>query len=295
MVMRILFAAGFLVVTAVQAQESGSVHSPLDWDIRDGTHARLGAIRVAVPRTSMKTPVGEQSVSSLVFVSCEKARGRIAIELANATRPDDPGGLQPRKTPLLICNSRAPMGKGPDRTTLAAEWEISPIGDALARGFAPATFRQCASIDILEEVALPKGWKSDTARIEIELIPYSRELDSVISGCTQVAEAPAPAPPKFAAAAKAAAPPPPPSKPVAAPQPPAPAAPVDDSWKPARATFKGRTNIRSGPTLDSPVVIMLDPGQLILVQRTGGEWWKVRPRSGNAYQGFIRQDRINFN
>jgi uncharacterized protein YgiM (DUF1202 family) len=69
---------------------------------------------------------------------------------------------------------------------------------------------------------------------------------------------------------------------------------ADVAWKPARTIAKGRTNVRSAASLDSSVVVQLAPGARILVQRTSTEWWKVKPRSGAGFSGYIRQDRVAF-
>jgi len=47
-------------------------------------------------------------------------------------------------------------------------------------------------------------------------------------------------------------------------------------------------------SLRSSVVLQLDPGATILVQRTSTEWWKVKPRRGADFSGYIRQDRFVF-
>jgi hypothetical protein len=62
----------------------------------------------------------------------------------------------------------------------------------------------------------------------------------------------------------------------------------------ARSTPAGKSNVRAGPTLQSGVVIELHPGSVILVQRTGTEWWKAKPSSGAPWEGYIRQDRLVF-
>jgi hypothetical protein len=57
----------------------------------------------------------------------------------------------------------------------------------------------------------------------------------------------------------------------------------------------GRTNVRVRPDLSSPVVVQLDPGALVLVQKTPTEWWRAKPRGGAGFSGYIREDRLNFN
>jgi uncharacterized protein YgiM (DUF1202 family) len=62
----------------------------------------------------------------------------------------------------------------------------------------------------------------------------------------------------------------------------------------ARSTPAGKSNVRAGPTLQSDVVIELHPGSVVMVQRTGTDWWKARPSSGVPWEGYIRQDRLVF-
>ena len=303
-------------LAAAQAPPATLAHSPLSWDVREGVHPRLGPIRVAVPSESIATPVGKETILSLVFFSCEKKAGRIAVELANAAQSDARSGLYPKQMPRMFCNPRSTA----PRVELANTWFVSEIGDAMARGFAPSDLRRCASIDIVQDVALPRGWGADVQHIEIELVPYKRELDSVLAVCAQPqataqAEAPKPAaappatsapvstPPPASTPAPASAPAPAPplaqtktrpatvAKPAAGPTPPA---PVELPWKNARTIGSGRTNVRANPTLDSPVVTQLDPGALVSVQATDTEWWKARPRSGAGFAGYIRQDRLSF-
>ena len=276
---------------AAAAQSQPPVpHSPLQWELRNGEHPRLGPIQVAVPSSSMATPVGKEKILSLVFVSCERARGRIAIELANAAESDAKNGLRPRQMPRLFCNPRSTA----PRSEIPATWVVSDIGDALARGLAPSDLRRCASIDIVQDVALPRGWASDTQHIEVEVIPYKKELEAVLATCSEgptatIAEAPkAPAaPPPKAATPEATRP--------ASPAPPAvPAQPAEREWRTARTIAAGRTNVRSGPGIDTPVVAQLDPGVIVLVQATSNDWWKARAKLGAGFIGYIRQDRLLF-
>jgi len=232
--------------------------SALQWDVRDVEHPRMGAIKVAVPRDPVVTSVGKDKIDSLVFFSCEKKARKIAIELANASESDTHGGLPPKEMPKLVCNTQQA------RSELAATWEVSEIGDALARGLSPSALRQCGSIDVFQNVALPKGWGQASQRIELVLPPNAKELESVFAACGE---------------AKAVA---------------SSARESDAAWKPARTTGKGRTNVRAGPDLDSAVVVQLAPNERVLVQSTSTEWWKVKPRKGDAYRGYIRQDRLAF-
>src|SRR5438552_12326187 len=156
--------------------------SPLQWDIRETTHPRLGLIRFAFLKIPIATLVGNAKVSSNVYISCEKGARKIAIELANATAPDDPGGLQPKTMPRLVCNTlAAPNDARLVQDDVTARWEVSPIGDVLARGFSPFALRECVSIGIVQDVVLPKGWTRASAPIEFEIAPYARELDSIFA------------------------------------------------------------------------------------------------------------------
>jgi len=331
----VLFPAALVasVLATAQTPPAPVAHSPLTWEVREGTHPKLGPIRVAVPSESIVTPVGKEKILSLVFFSCEKARGRIAVELANAAESDARSGLYPKQMPRMFCNPRSTA----PRVELATTWFVSEIGDAMARGFAPADLRRCASVDVVQDLALPRGWAADVQHIEIELIPYKRELESVLAACaepqvqaeatkaqdakasatsgTAASAGPAVAPPAKPApviattnpqAAPAIAATPQHPSPIAAtkPQPtpaapaksrPVPPPPAELPWKNARILATGgRTNVRARPSTDSPIVTQLDPGALVLVQATDTEWWKARPRSGAGFSGYIRQDRLTF-
>ena len=263
-----------------------AAQSTLPWDVRDARHPLLGSIKVAVPRSSVVTSVRNQKIVSLVFFSCEKTGGKIAIELANAPESDRSGGLGPFEMPRLVCNSPRPDG-AVVKSDLAATWEINQFGDTLARGLSPPALRRCASIDVLQNVALPPGWSQESQRIAVELTPYSRELDAVLSACGE-------------ATAFASVEAPPASKPPAVRPEPATktergvTSKADVAWKPARTTPKGGTNVRASPSLDSAVVTQLGPGERVLVQPTSTEWWKAKPRTGTAFSGYIRQDRLVF-
>src|SRR6266516_713753 len=60
----------------------------LQWELRDINHPRMGSIKVAVPKSAITTAVQKERIVSLVYLSCEKASGKIAIELANASAAD---------------------------------------------------------------------------------------------------------------------------------------------------------------------------------------------------------------
>ena len=274
-----------------------TLRSPLMWEIRDGTHPKMGPITVALPSSSIVTPVGKEKIQTLVYVSCERARGRVAIEIANAAESDPKGGLMPGRMPRLTCNPRA---EGP-ATEIAASWYVSELGDVLARGLAPADLRRCASIEVSEELALPRGWGPAAQRIDIEVIPYKKELDTVLGSCVEGAYvAAAPAKPAVAAAAKApptapaARPAPPPASPKASPPVMVQAANAQAPWKGARTVSQGRTNVRASPKIDAPVVTQLYPGMPLLAQRAEGPWLRVKPRSGASFSGWIREDRLVF-
>lgn len=287
--------------------------SKLEWEIRDAGHPILGNIRFAYLKTPVETPVGNAKVFSRAYFSCQKG-GRFAIELANATAPDDPKGLRPSTDPRLYCNRPIqPWDEKLIQEELLARWSVNEIGDALAQGFRPFPLRECVSIRVMQEVVLPAGWSQKTAKVEFDLLPYNRELDSVFANCGEVsayapaAPPPAATPPAPAKPAVALAPPAPP-KPAVAVTPPAPAKPApqteaapakpapqpDPAWQAARVLSSGKTNVRGGPRLESAIVIELPPGSPVLVQKTGTEWWRARSASGAPFEGYIRQDRLDF-
>jgi SH3 domain-containing protein len=262
--------------------------SPLQWDVGDAAHPLLGPIRFAVLRKPVATAVGDNRVSSNVYVSCERNARRIAIELANSRAPDDPGGFGPKTMPRLTCNGVDPAIPGrASAETLRATWSVNEVGDALARGLWPSQLRQCASIGIEQEVRLPKGWSRETARIDFEITSYTRALDDVFHACGE--------PSVYADAAPAtAAPPAAPATGV--PQPPvAPSAAADERpWKKARLASKGETQLHAAPRADAEVVATLEPGTPVRVQFAGGNWWRVKPQSDVSLEGYIPRERITF-
>lgn len=260
---RLAFAIPALLLASTPA-----CPAPLAWQIGEGAHPTLGSIRFASPTTPITTPVGNATVSSRAYVSCERASGKIAIELAHATAPDDPGGLQPKTLPVLTCHMRA-AGSRPAQAELPSRWAISEIGDVMARGFLPRALRQCASIEVVQDVKLPRGWARDSARVRFAIDPYGKELDSIFVTC---GETPASGP--------ATAPPPPPR--------------AEAPWKPARTVSGGRTNVRARPALNAPLVVQLHPGTPVSVQPAGGDWWRVRPSAGAKSGGYVREDRLVF-
>jgi hypothetical protein len=272
-------------VVSIGKQRAGA--SAIEWDVRDVDHPLMGPIKVTVQRRAATTAVKSERIVSLAFVSCQKSTGKIAIELANANEADASGGLGPMDMPRLVCNSPRAQGDGVlAKSDLAASWEIGALGDALARGLSPAALRRCVSIDVLQNLALPPGWAQKSQQIAMELTPYGKELDEIFTACGETTafaaeERPPAALPQVARLA-------PPPKGDQGPR------PAEAAWKPARTIAKGRTNVRSAAGLDSSVVILLDPGALILVQQASADWWKVKPRNGASFSGYIRRDRIAF-
>lgn len=240
--------------------------STVQWDVIDSRHPALGDIRFAARKTGAATSVGDRKIVSQSYVSCQKSNGRIAIELSNAPDENLAGGLAPKDMPILTCYSPDPKGGGAlMMSELTAKWEVNDLGDTLARGLSPADLRRCVSIDVLQDVALPAGWPQVRQQVVMELLPYGRALDAVFVACGQ----------KSAYAA--------PGKPAAA-----------AGWKPARTTAKGRSNVRAAASVDSPLVVQLNPGTPLQVQATGTDWWMVKPQSGSGFSGYIRQDRLAF-
>ena len=267
--------------------------SATEWDVRDVSHPLMGPIKAAVQRRSVVTAAGSAKVLSLAFVPCQKRTGKIAIELANATEGDARGGLGPVDLPRLVCNSPRPQGNGAlAKSDLAASWEISSLGDTLARGLSPAALRKCTTIDVLQNVALPAASTVKSQKIAMELTPYGRELDAIFTACGETTafapeEQRAPAVPQVARVE-------PPPKFEAPPKSDHGARSGDAQWRPARTIAKGRTNIRAADNLNSPVVTQLPPGVKILVQETSAEWWKVKSGGRATFSGYIRRDRVVF-
>jgi hypothetical protein len=293
------------------------------WERGAAKHPSLGNVEFAVMRRPVETLVGNDKVYSRVYLSCQKDRSLLALEITNTSSPTDTGGLQPASNPKLACNRNVTAtGSRGGKQELAAQWEFNKIGDPLARGFKPASWRECRSITISQEVALGPGWSQKSAKVEFDLDPGSRELDPLFAACgmgvppapaTTVAAAaapaaapvpaPAPAPSPFsraqapAAAAPAAAtvaPTPAAAAPAPTPAPSPAATPAaDGSWKEARTTSIGKSNVRSGPSIDTAIVMQLFPGSVVLVQPAGKDWFKVKPPNGPAY-GYIRGDRLHY-
>jgi hypothetical protein len=250
------------------------------WEIRDLVHPAMGSIKAAIWLTAQSTDAGRDRIVSSVYVSCQKTQDRIAIELANAPAKDPAGGVGPKELPKLTCLGMKPDGSA-QASEIPASWEIDDFGDVLARGLSPRALRRCASIAIDQEVALPPGWPRQSQRVAIEISPYARELDEVFAQCGEE--------PAYPGAAVAAA-----ATPSVAPKPKGAAPAANSEWRRARTISKGRTNVRSSSGLAGEIVTQLPPGMPMLVQRANGDWWQVKPRSGESYHGYIRRDRFVF-
>lgn len=257
------------------------------WEVRDLVHPVMGSIKVGIWLTAQSTDAGRDRIVTSVYVSCQKVADRIAIELANAPAGNPAGGVGPMDLPQLTCVGVKPDG-GVQRTELPASWEIDNFGDALSRNMRPSLLRSCAAIEVTQNVALPPGWPRESQRISFGFSPYSRELDEVFTQCGEpsayAAQQVAAAQPGKGAASK---------PPTARNTPPAPA-PSAAAWKRARTVSKGHTNVRAAGNLQGALVTQLPPGMPVLVQPAEGDWWRVKPRSGSAYQGFVRRDRFVF-
>jgi hypothetical protein len=290
--------------------------SNVEWEVREAGHPALGNIRFAYVKRALETRAGNTTVFTRAYVSCQKDKRSFAIEITNSLGPADPGGLKPATDPRLFCHR--PDGGKLLKEEILASWEVNPkIGDVLARGLRGFPLRECAAITVQQEVVLPEGSAQKTARIDFEVLPYNRELDSVFATCGE-RSAYGPAPPPVVASAPAAVKPAParaqPTAPAkAAPAPartsPSPAPPVAsaaapvaasappagaDAWREARTLPTGKTNVRAGPSVQTAVVAELYPGSVVMVQGTGNEWFRARPSRGNAFDGYIRQDRLVF-
>jgi hypothetical protein len=238
--------------------------STVEWEVKDIDHPALGPIRFASRKAAAATAVGSQKIVTQLYVSCQKRTGNIAMELSNAPESNPAGGLAPREIPRLTCYSPAPGGGGRlVEAEIHAKWEVNNLGDALARGLAPRELRRCVSIDVLQDLVLPPGWERGSQQVLTEILPYGPALEAVFAACGE-AKAPLAAKPS----------------------------PGAGQWKPARSTMKGRTNLRAAASVDSPLAGQLNPGTRLLVQEASADWWKVKPRSGTAFAGFVRKDRV---
>ena len=163
------------------AVASPSAHSQLRWELRDGNHPVLGAVRFAHLKLPIATTIGTHRVYSNAYVSCEPRQRTMAVELTNQVAPDDPGGLKAASMPRLVC--KRPSGAGSEQHSIEARWEFNGIGDAMASGLAPRALRDCASLGIAEEVVLPQGWDARTAAVVFEIAPGAKGLDAVFAAC----------------------------------------------------------------------------------------------------------------
>lgn len=259
-----------------------AVRLGVEWEVRDVEHPSLGPIKVAVPKRGVLTPMQDEKIVSAAFVSCQKRTGRIAIELANSLESNPSGGLSPTGMPRLFCNR-------PDGVTMnslsaseiAATWKANGLGDTMAQGLAAAALRRCVSIDILQSVTLPVPAPVKGQRVAMEIAPYGRGLDEVFAACGETT-AYAKDAPKAAKSAAAAAP--------AAPTAPAAAG----GWRTVRTARSGKTNVREAPRLEARAVAQLPPNARIEAQPAEAPWWRVRPRSGKGFSGYVREDRLVF-
>ena len=271
------------VALAAQAQQLPTFSS---WDVREVEHPVLGAIKVAVPQAGITTQVKGTRIVSAAFVSCEKASGKIAIELANSVDSDTQGGLPPAEMPKMVCNGRA--SGAPARTTIRAKWKTNDLGDVMARGLDAAELRRCGAIDIEQHLTLPAGVSLVSQRVGLRLLPATTDLANVLS-CAEsprVAEvAPDPVTKEVATS---------PPSPVAPPRATPAAAVIDAPWKKAHTVPGSRTNVRATPRIDGAVVKQLASGTRLLVQKAEGEWWRVKPAKGAGFIGYVREDRLSF-
>lgn len=260
--------------SVVTAGKQRAANSLLQWEVREANHPTLGPIRFAFLRNEIVTSVGRVKVFTKPYVSCEKGTGKIAIELAHGISPDDTRGLQPKTVPRLVCSGPPASGeKKRVQEELAARWGINELGDVLARGLSPSQLRQCASIEVDQDVSLPQA--PGTARVEFELTPYGKVMDAIFVTCgEESAWGPGSTP-----APSAAAPPPPPHR-------------SEGGWRTVRTISAGKTNVRARPSTDSPLVVQLAPGALVTVKLAEGDWWRARSSGGRKFDGYIRSDRL---
>jgi len=263
---------------AMSAGLQRAIASTVDWEVRDAAHPALGNIRFAYIKRPIETRVGDLTIFSRAYVSCQKDRRAFAIELANALAPAEPGGLKPAADPRLLCD-RPENGKVV-REEILATWEINArIGDALSRGLRAFPLRECAALGVVQEVVLPDGAPQRTARIELEILPYDRQVDSIFAACGERSAYGTPPPAALATQAAAVATLPAESR-------------AENGWREVRTVAGGATNVRKGPSTQASVVAKLHPGSAVRVQRTDSDWWRARPANGSGFDGFIREDRL---
>lgn len=286
----ILFAASVPLhgeEPVVSIGKQRAARSAVEWVAHDTDHALLGPIKFAARRDGVATIAGSEKILSQVFISCQLGLDIVAIELTNAPGSDPTGGLRPKDMPRLVCSQPGPGGDGSlVRSDLAARWEIQPLGDVLARELLPADLRRCVAIDVLQSVALPAGSAQKSQNIAMEILPYDKALDSVFAACGE--------PTAYTPASRAPAAGSPAARSPAAPNGAQGAAPATSAWQPARTIAKGRSNLRAAASVDSALVIKLDPGTKVLVRRAANSWWEVKPRRGAGFRGYVREDRLVF-
>lgn len=176
-----------LAASAALLLASAGAAGQLKWEVREGNHPVLGAVRFAHLKLPVATTVGSHRVYSNAYISCEPKSRTMAVELSNQVAPDDPGGLKAATMPRLVC--KKPRGGGIEQSVIPARWEFNGIGDAMARALAPRSLRACSSIGIAEEVVLPEGWGERTASVVFEVVPGAKELEEVFAACGEASGA----------------------------------------------------------------------------------------------------------
>lgn len=254
--------------------------SRTQWEAREATHPKLGKVRAAATIGAVETRAGDATVLTRAMVSCDPGTRRMAIELANDVGSQEPGtrsqGLAPAAMPVLLCSRPiAPWDAKLVQEELSASWEVDKeSGAALARNLRPFPLHECVVIRAEQAVMLPDGKQ---ARVDFEILPYGRELDSIFTACGErSAYEPAEAPR------------------VAQAKPPDAKAKAEPAWRRARVVGAGKTNVRAGPSLQSAVVAQVPAGSAVMVQATQSEWWRAKATRGGGFSGYIRQDRLAF-
>ena len=135
----LLLAVLCLSSVAAAAQDAGTAigkeranASGVEWDVKDVTHPKLGAIRFASRKVALATPVGNDKIVSQAYVSCQKSVGRIAIELSNAAMSNLAGGLSPKEMPRLTCYSPNPRGGGLAMAARSSSSRVMPVAERRA-------------------------------------------------------------------------------------------------------------------------------------------------------------------
>jgi hypothetical protein len=284
-----------------------AAESDLHWRVRDGTHPKLGPIKVAISVDAHIAYFGTEKIVSTIYLSCEKKAGKIAIEITNARSDDRAGGLKVKEIPFITCLGVAGPGALPPRSDIPAKWEQNELGDVLTRGLSPSELRACPSFELSEKILLPAALGREFEAVAIQIASYAPGPDAVFAACGETSAyppeetivanlvTPKPAP----AVVPAPTPVPAPAVPVqvkpapqAAPAPASQAPSAPPTWQRAHTIPKGRSNIRKAPDINSPVVAQLPPGVRILVQASADDWWHVKSPSGATYEGYIRRDRF---